>query len=513
MSRRLPAPIAVLVTSVLALAAAGCGGGSAGSGPQAFGAGARAIPAHPLAFVDVNLDRGSAAWRQAVAVGARFPGWSSFVSGFQRSLDSSSGSKLRFGRDIEPWLGNEASFAVTGVNVGNQARPVDFAVYVAVTDEGKLKQALARDHDRPAAGYHGFAVYEDSGSSSEMAAVGKGALLVSNDLPTLHRQIDAWRGSGSRLAGDARFTRAMDTLPAGSLVTAYVDASQLGQLLSLAALSQIGSQPTGSVGQVSQMAKALRTAGTLTASFGADDGGFRLTVNITPAPGHALSDQLSGGGDHPPALLINVPAGAFAYVGGRAPGTGPVMAGDQPSLRAFQRATGLSFARDIAPLLGGDVAAYASPGRPLTGAVLLRPSRVRAATVAMAHITAAITRSDPAVRFHWLPGHRGQVVAVSPGVRVGWRRVGDVIAISNDPAAGALQSPGLAGSQSYAALARRAGVPAQVTFLAYVGIPGLLRAIPGLPPDPNAAHLGGFVMWADTDAAGAHFNAYLQITK
>ena len=51
-------------------------------------------------------------------------------------MQSSTGG---FATNVEPWIGSQAAFAVTGVDVGNPRVPVDVAGYVGVRDESALE--------------------------------------------------------------------------------------------------------------------------------------------------------------------------------------------------------------------------------------------------------------------------------------------------------------------------------------------------------------------------------------
>ena len=44
---------------------------------------------------------------------------------------------------------------------------------------------------------------------------------------------------------------------------------------------------------------------------------------------------------------------------------------------------------------------------------------------------------------------QGNRIPVAPGINVSWKRVGDVIVVSNDPAAGTVPDQTLADTQSY----------------------------------------------------------------
>jgi hypothetical protein len=488
-----------------ALLAAGCGAGrtAASAGPSA----ARAIPDHPLVVVDVNLDRGSAAWRAAEAVGARFPHWRRLVAQVHRSLDRTSGG-MRYDRDIAPWLGSEAAIAVTGLNLTDSAHPVDVVAFVAVKDRDTLESELRSHHGRQLTGYHGADQFRDTQDGS-YAAVTDHALLLANTLPTLHAAEDALRGAAPRLAEDPRYRAAMAQLPRNSLVTAYADGARLGGLLSLAELAP--TFPAAERARLATLASTLHAAGSFTASLGAEPGGIRLTFNATPPPGGSLPATLSHG-DGPLPLVSRVPARAFAYLGALAGPSSSAVAGNPASLRAFSRLTGLSYARDVAPLLSGSYAAYAGPGMPVSAALLFQPRDPAAATTAMRHVTAAISRLDPSIHVRPLPAGSGQKLVVGPGLPIEWRRLGGVIAVSNDPAAGRPQPADLETSPAWRSLAAQAHVPGHVGFLAYVGIHPLLRLITPAP-DPDADHLGGLVMWTTSGPSGAHFEAYLQVLR
>ena len=209
------------------------------------------------------------------------PGWHEFLARFQQKLNGAAdGQGLS---PVEPWLGNEAAFAVTGVNVASPASPVDVALYASVSNEQQAESWLLSNHGAHAGSYHGFTVIRSTNSHA-LAAVGQGALLVSNDAATLHQSVDAWSGHAARLSAQPAFTRAMSTLPANSLVRVYADLAQAGRLLSLAQLAAPSTPGGSGVTGIAPLAAALRRAGSLSGSLSADPGGLRLTMNVEPAP-------------------------------------------------------------------------------------------------------------------------------------------------------------------------------------------------------------------------------------
>ena len=186
--------------------------------------------------------------------------------------------------------------------------------------------------------------------------------------------------------------------------------------------------------------------------------------------------------------------------------------GSSMQLRQFQQVTGISVTRDLLPLLNGGVAAYAAPGLPPKVALLLHPADPEAGAAAMTRITRVLAAHQHGLAVHPIHGGVGEVATVN-GVKIAWREVHGVIAISNDSAAGAARTPSLAQSGSFAALLREAQVPAATGSLGYLNVHGLLTGIPGASTDATRqlGPIGGLVVWTSTDADGAHFGAFLQI--
>src|SRR5205814_3273173 len=97
-------------------------GGSAEPAP-ATGA-AAVVPADALAYVHVSIDTTRPAVRRATTLGARLPGYPRLLASvFSRlSAIAGGGAAVDYNRDIRPWLGKEAAFAVldtTGSSAGS----------------------------------------------------------------------------------------------------------------------------------------------------------------------------------------------------------------------------------------------------------------------------------------------------------------------------------------------------------------------------------------------------------
>ena len=149
------------------------------------------------------------------------------------SVDSNGAS---FNRDIEPWLGGEASVAVTGVTVGGSAGggSAQFVVYVQSTDDSKLEAALTRDGTTvKGAQYNGWDTFT-SKDGTTFAAVHDGALLVSNSETALHDADRRADGKADQLANVQTYKDALAALPKDNIAVGYVDGAQLATLTQLA---------------------------------------------------------------------------------------------------------------------------------------------------------------------------------------------------------------------------------------------------------------------------------------
>ena len=81
----------------------------------------------------------------------------------------------------------------------------------------------------------------------------------------------------------------------------------------------------------------------------------------------------------------------------------------------------------------------------------------------------------------------GNSLEIGPGMDVTWKKVGDVIAVGNDPQAGTTPSQTLADNQSYQDFLSAAGAPSGANVSLYVDTPGIIGMFPGIGrPQPQA---------------------------
>ncbi|HEY1478991.1 MAG TPA: DUF3352 domain-containing protein [Gaiellales bacterium] len=492
--------------------------------------GAQAAPASSIAFFDVNIDRGSDSWNTMLALGARFPAWPKLVAQIQTSVNKVDSDGTSFSGDIEPWLGGEASVAVTGVTVGGAAGSggAQFVVFVQSTDDGKLEAAITKGGETvKGAQYEGYDTFTSTDGDT-FAAVHDGGLLVSNSKIALDQAIDARSGKADELANAQTYKDAIAALPKDNMAVGYVDGAQLATLAELAT-SQASSRGVQAGGVDPKALDSLTTElkGIRAISFAVtpEDQGVRfraaeLLAKDAPA---ALSSQTQ----FAPTLLANVPADS--YMAADFSGLGKILSQSLASLggsqaqmtQAFtqlQTQTGISFQNDLVPLLSGEDAIVVGPGLPVSASLLLHPADAAAGEASLRKITAALTKS---ANIPFTDANGGQTTALS-GITAGWRRSGDLLAVSNDPKAGDAVSSPLADDASWKAFEKAVGVPDQVTALFYLDVGrvlGLAKTFMGSASASdqqaidNASHVGRVVAYGTTDGSTATSDMFVEITK
>jgi hypothetical protein len=533
MRRSFTRPKALAALAAVGIIAAGCGG-SSGSGAAGAagtdGLGAQAAPASSIAFLDVNIDRGSSGWKQMLALGARFPSWPKLITQMNTSLNQVSSNGSSFNRDIEPWLGGEASIAVTGVTVGGASGggSVQFVAYVQSTDDTQLEAALTRSGETvKGTPYSGFDTFT-SKDGKTFAAVHDGALLVSNSEMTLHQAIDVRGGKGDQLANATSFKDAMAALPKDNSAVGYVDGAQLQTLTQLATsqASSSGVQAGGVSPQaLDQFSSQLKGVRALAFAATPEDQGLRfrfaeLLSKDAPA-------TVTGVQEFTPTLESSASGDSYVYIGFQNLGPmlqtaltslGTSQANLQQTFAQLQTQTGISFENDLVPLLSGEHAITVGPGLPVSAALLLKPADAAKGEATLRKVTAAIAKQGAAT---FTDANGGQTTQVS-GLPVGWRRSGDLLAISNDPKAGDAVSSSLADDTSWKDFQKAIGVPTSVTGILYVNVGRLLGLAKTFTSNAsasnqealdNAAHVGRVVAWGAKNGDTLTADLFIEITK
>ncbi|MDX6552747.1 MAG: hypothetical protein QOH74_1235 [Gaiellales bacterium] len=490
-------PCAFITTlAVTAALVTGCGSSTQSS--ESTASAGTAVPAGALFYADVNLDRGSDAWKQFTAVGQRFPSWQRLTGKLMKKLDDNK-SGTTFSTDIQPWLGARAAIALTGISADGPS----YVVYAASTDDEAAKNAEKRDKTvTPDGEYKGYTQFREKRGYS---AVGNGAVLLANDEATLHAAIDAREGNADSLADDPKFTASLDALPADSLARGWLNAPKVAQLTSLASLGGLGSGING--GQIQQVAKALDKIDSASFAVWATDGGYHTTFRATAKAGS--DGGLLDGVTFSSSLSDLVPSDAFGYLAFKAGDKQLANGlGANPALNAFERQTGISIQNDVVPLFNGEGLFYAGPGVPFRGALMLDPSDPKAAKGALTRLVSSLARLNREIRVTDLPDG-GQRVELAPGLALFWRQVpGGPLVLGNDEAAGSTPADGLLTSNAYKTFLQKAGV-GNGTVSLYLDVPSALSFMPNLPPD--ARPVGGVAAWSSKSGNTASVDLFVEI--
>ena len=229
----------------------------------------------------------------------------------------------------------------------------------------------------------------------------------------------------------------------------------------------------------------------MTFSVTPSDAGVHATLTVNGKPGAEVpSLEPSGLTDRLPADTL-----AFLSVKGYGEYLGQSLAG---GMGMGAQGAGVprqfrSLLRDLTALTSGDLLLYVRPGMPISAALLLKPANLDDGLATINRLVRTFTQGSGA-KVH------GNSLEIAPGMDVTWKKVGDVIAVGNDPQAGTAPGQTLADSQSYQDFLSAAGAPSGASVSLYVDTPGIIGMFPGTV-DPNLKHLGGIAVW--TTAAGS----------
>jgi hypothetical protein len=346
-----------LVAVVLVLRA--CGGGS--DAPPAAEA-IELMPDSTLVFASLSTDGDRAAVERAGELARRFAAYEpnrdallKRLSGGEKDVDAD--------RDVAPWLGDEAAFAL----VDNGQSTAGSIVAIQVTDEDKAREFLARNPRKPVK-----RVYKGIGTErygQVTTAFVRGFLVIGQD-PTVQAAIDRDKAGAEALATDATYKRALEGLPDGRVVTAYASADGLRRLLA----------PQGSVlGALSTTLDQPGLQGVALAVAPEGDDKVRVHVHSALEPGRKPPKPFE------PKLVDDVPADALGYLGARSVGGAlqslilSAAGGGAGSVlerlrEGLDEETGGGLERDLLKLFEGEVAVVVQRQTPAPILTILAPT-------------------------------------------------------------------------------------------------------------------------------------------
>jgi hypothetical protein len=258
---------------------------------------AKLVPIDTLVFASVSTDDERPAVERARDLARRFGAYESARDALLQRL-AGDDKPVDTGKDVAPWLGDEAAFALmdTGQTTAGSI------VAIEVTDEDKAREFLERNPRQ--AVRKDYKGHETIRYGQVTTAFVGGFLVIGQD-PTVQRAIDREDGSVRGLDKDPTYQRAVDGLPADRVVTAYASEDGLRRLL----------VPQGDIlGGLSVMLDQPALQGVALAAAPSGDDELRIQVHS------ALDAAAQKASPTPfrqfdPELIEQVPADALGYLG------------------------------------------------------------------------------------------------------------------------------------------------------------------------------------------------------
>ena len=318
-----------------------------GSGPPRDAA-ARLVPATALLYAHLSTDPDRDEDRALLESLGRF----SALGALEERLGDAVGQDFDLGRDVRPWLGDEAAFAL----LDTASTRADSLLLLSVRDRARADAFLERAAgSRGTTTYRGVEVRRYTGVSVAFAG---GFLAIGQDA-SVRAAIDRSQGRGAALSGSVAYRRATAERPEERTLDVVLPAEGVQRVLApapgvLGALGGVLADP------------ALVSVG---ASVLATDDGLRVVVRQARREGE--------GGDFEPVLLDDVPRAAAAYLGVN--GLDAFAALVPPDARtalgkAFTEAlsgAALDLERDLLEPLRGEAALSVTPGLPVPAVTLV----------------------------------------------------------------------------------------------------------------------------------------------
>ena len=238
------------------------------------------MPSDALAYVNVSLDSGRTAVRQAVDTAERFPDFSLGAVALETRLGTilGGGHAVNFDRQIGPWLGNEAALALLNTATATAGS----LIVLDVSDQTRARAFLRGQGASTHGAYRGTTLLTYP-TGSELAFVSH--FLVLGQDASVRAAIDVNAGAAASLAGSSVYRRAAAGEPPGRVLDAYA---------SLAGVRRVLGARGGVIGAVGSLLYQPALQG--------------VTISLSPAPGgaravvHSVLD--------PSLTRISAPAGA-----------------------------------------------------------------------------------------------------------------------------------------------------------------------------------------------------------
>ena len=508
-NRRSIALLGLLAAGFAVAAIAAFGNGNANAGAEARAKGAAAVPATALAYASINLDRNGSQFQALEGLAGKVQGGQGAVDKLNQMLDGT-GQQAQIVRA----LGGDVSVGLVGVTLSADMKPAVEAVVVATAADGNaLPGVLTKAGFTQGPALDGQPVWENGASA---VTINGSTAIGATSRATLSDALAAEAGQQPALAEDPAFKATVAKLPGDAVAIAYLAPARIAGLVQLAgsvlpkgALPKGAPDMTQSLAQLSSTLKDVRGLGI---AVTAESGGLRVV-----AAGDADQAALSKLGAafptaYAPGILKQVPADALGFAAFR--NLGPMLqtaitAAQQQdpqvtnAITAIEKTTGIKL-DDLLAALGGEHAIVAVGGSTPAAALLTQPQDPAAAGATLAK---AITSAQSLASSLPKAAAAKQKAAKDHGAlpQIAVTRQGDsaTLAIGTDPQLAATPSSSISGADAYSAIVDRAGVPSEVTGIAYVNAAQLraqAQAMGATVPAGTRA-INGAVAWGTADGA------------
>jgi hypothetical protein len=509
-NRRSIALLGLLIAGFAIAGIAAFGNGDANAGAEARAKGAAAVPASALAYASVNLDRGGSQFQALEALAAKVQGGQGAVDKLNQMLDGK-GEQAQIVRA----LGGDVSIGLVGITLTSELKPsVEALVIATAVDGNALPTVLKQAGFAQGPALNGQPVWEKGASA---VRIDGSTAIAATSRATLIDALAVQAGQKPALADDAAFKATIAKLPGDAVAIAYLAPARIAGLTQLAgSLLPQGALPKGSpdmAQSLAQLSATLKDVRGLGIAITAEAGGLRVV-----AAGDADQAALTKLGiafptAYNPQILKQVPADALGFAAFR--DLGPMLqlaigAAQQQdpqikaAITAVEQTTGITLA-DLLAALGGEHALVAVGGATPAAALLTQPQDPAAAGATLAKaITSAQALAKDLPMADKAKGE-AEKRAGGPLPQIAVTRQGDnaTLAVGTDAQLAATPSASIADSDAYRAIVDRAGVPADVTGLAYLN-GGALRAqaaTMGAAVPNGAKAINGAVAWGTADGA------------
>ena len=503
--QRRPIILLSIVTAALAFAAiAAFGSGNASAGAEERAKGAVAVPATALAYASVNTDRSGAPWQALEALAAKVPGGAEAVATLNGRLSDGSDQAK-----VMQALGGDLSVGLLGIDLSGGATPSANAVIIATAaDSAALTSELTKAGFVPGPDIKGQPVWERGAFA---VTVNGATAIAGTSRSTLQSALDAQAGVAPALADDPAFQATVAKLPNDSLAVAYLAPARIAGLVELAGglLPKSSANgmpdPTQALAQLSATLQNVRGLGLAVV---AEQSGLRVVAagDADEAALNKLGARIPTA--YAPTITNQIPVdaigfGAFRDLGPSLLAALDVAAAQSPEvaeqISMVETLTGVSLRDGLIPALSGEHAVVALGGDKPAGALLLAPQDP---TAAAATLGKALTQAkqlgtgllDQATTKP-APDLNKLAVTVQPG--------GSIVAVGTAPQLAATPSASITSSAGYQAIIDQAGLPQNVTGLAYINAAQLraMATAKGENIPPAARAINGVVAWGTPGAA------------